>query len=1104
MNANRRNGPRSERGFSFVLVLILMLVGVLVLTAVLRYMGTGLKAAEVHQQKMGEFYAADSGLNDGLWRIKNDRLSPTYDNYDYSGTAWTYVMNDGANPVLVNGENVSISISNEWMVKDLTPPGNAQAVIEGSGTTVPQLLVVGIVDAVPTATLPGTFRIKLVYTGAGNPAFSVQTVGIWLPPGYTYAGTSSLDPPAPAPPLYSSVSTEPWKSGTALVWGFSAIPFGNLPRATDPVNERNITFQFNGPTAGKPPAIAWVDTSLNIIGGTRFTWDGDKKVYAISATAGQTTLTQHNLKVDLRQMAAAILGDYVATGGTLMTMSNHTSPPIRDTPLTESSATVNSIPQDASVAVAYLYWAGWLKDQSQTIDLGNRNWTVGSSSGWGTTPGTNFHDPFNGRGVAGPESARTITLTNPENLSSYPSGDLTLSWDQSMFTSSSGPYYKLFTFTPFEVPAGVTINDLRVYVTSRRSGSGPSDIRACINVGGTRYNDPNPNNPSSSSSFNTDSYSWTTNPAGGDWTPAAINAIQQFGVYSNDLTPNVQVTSVYAVVNYSLMTRAPTADTANTRGTWSGSPFWSKVNDQNDDTYITGNATDTHNHNDSAFKTFSFSSFSLTAGTDITDLTVHIRARRLGDRGSDIRETIRVYGNDYNGPSDNPTNSSSFGDYSNSWDRNPYTNSAWTVADLNGTGSRPLQEFGVYSSDLDPDVLVSMIYAEVNCSQTRVPTGDGGDTFGTWDSAPLSDKVDELPPNSSDYITGRPSSGPSLTEDDKLYFELTNNNSFTPGDPNTFIREEALNVANPHSPYSYVIPPNFRTIGFRMRFVFDCVDSSKRVQVDNVRINYQPVSVDNTAYLEIGGDRVYFNAGEPQIEAGGTQVLTSTDIQTIPSEPDSGTWYCAKVDVTRLVQAFSDNSTTSGATNHPGNGIYTVGGVNATSNANSQIAYAGWSLVIVYSSPDTLGHQLYLYDTFRKSNNDGNSLLSFPMGGFLVPERIQGETLDADAAKLTAFVLEGDEYYSGDYLALNGTKLSDGTTSSSLDNVWNDRSLGLNADGVDIDTFHVPWSSNLLHTGDTSANVDIHTHTDIWELAYIIISFRSEVTVGGSLSFLIE
>jgi Tfp pilus assembly protein PilX len=161
MTATGKGLVRSERGFSFILVLILMLVGTLIISAVLRYMGTGLIAAEVHQQKMGEFYAADSGLNDGLWRIKNDRLSPTYDSYDYAGTAWTYVMNDGANPVLVNGENVSVSISNEWMVKGLDAPGNAQAVIEGSGTTAPQLLVVGITDAVPTATLPGTFRIKM-------------------------------------------------------------------------------------------------------------------------------------------------------------------------------------------------------------------------------------------------------------------------------------------------------------------------------------------------------------------------------------------------------------------------------------------------------------------------------------------------------------------------------------------------------------------------------------------------------------------------------------------------------------------------------------------------------------------------------------------------------------------------------------------------------------------------------------------------------------------------------------------------------------------------------------------------------------------------------
>jgi hypothetical protein len=1155
MNANRRNGPRSERGFSFVLVLILMLVGVLVLTAVLRYMGTGLKAAEVHQQKMGEFYAADSGLNDGLWRIKNDRLSPTYDNYDYSGTAWTYVMNDGANPVLVNGENVSISISNEWMVKDLTPPGNAQAVIEGSGTTVPKLLVVGIVDAVPTATLPGTFRIKMVYTGAGTPAFSVQTVGIWLPPGYTYAGTSSLDPPAPAHPLYSSVSTDPWKSGSALVWRFSPtpIPFGDIPHsASEPANERIITFQFNGPIAGKPPAIAWVDTSLDVIGGTRFTWDGDKKVYAISATAGQTTLTQHNLKVDLRQMAASIQGDYVAAGGTLMTMSPTQHPsggPVRDIPTEdpergESTATVNSIPEDASVAAAYLYWAGWLSGGSQTINLGNRDWTIsGGSNGWGSAS-TRVHDPFNGTGTgtSAVESPRIISLTNPENLSSYSSGALTVSWDQSMASSSSGPYYKLFTFEPFAVPAGATIDNLTVYVTARRvSSSDDSDIRACINVGGTRYAGSS-NNPTSDSGFRSYPYKWTTNPAGGGWTPEAINAIQQFGVYSTDLMPNVRVTSVYAVVNYSV-TRVPTIDTDgdSSPSPWTpstGSNLWSLVAKTTtaDETFITSPSASS-----GGYRLFTIpaapspNSFLVPAGDTVAGLTVNIRARDSSSGQNNIRPSIKVNGTVYprsiNDPPsgiDPPDSNHSFQSNSYTWPNNP-AGGAWTPDQINGVVSTTeLQQIGVRSFDLDPSVRVSMVNARVDCIQTRVPNGDGGDTFGTWTPSPSSpdnlwDKVNELTPNgSTDYMVGAPSSAPALTETDKLYFDMTLDNNF-----GTFTRIEAMNGANITSPFSYVIPSELRKAGFKMRFYYTFTESSKTIHVDNVHLDYQPLSVGNTAYLKIDGHRVYFDpttgTGIGEDTTGtGTQVLTSTNIQTIPSQPDSGTWYSAKMDVTKLVQAFSLTSPVPEATNHPGNATYTVGGVNATYGSSSEIAYAGWSLVIVYTSPETSGHQLYLYDQFRRSNNSGDrnggGSLVFPIGGFLVPERIQGETLDADAAKLTAFVVEGDEYYGGDYLALNGTKLWDGMTSSgnspgSPNNVWNDKSVGLNADGVDIDTFHVPWDSNrdgivnasdVLHTGDTSATVTIHTDTDIWEMVYLIISFRSEVTVGGSLSFLIE
>ena len=129
--------------------------------------------------------------------------------------------------------------------------------------------------------------------------------------------------------------------------------------------------------------------------------------------------------------------------------------------------------------------------------------------------------------------------------------------------------------------------------------------------------------------------------------------------------------------------------------------------------------------------------------------------------------------------------------------------------------------------------------------------------------------------------------------------------------------------------------------------------------------------------------------------------------------------YSSFKDVTALVRAFSPAGPNG---NRPGNATYTVGGVGATSNANDEWQYAGWSLVIIYTSPATLGHQLYLYDTFLYGNHytdldvDQDGQPGGTISGFLVPDQIPGET---NAAKISAFVGEGDDAYAGDFIALN-------------------------------------------------------------------------------------
>ena len=238
--------------------------------------------------------------------------------------------------------------------------------------------------------------------------------------------------------------------------------------------------------------------------------------------------------------------------------------------------------------------------------------------------------------------------------------------------------------------------------------------------------------------------------------------------------------------------------------------------------------------------------------------------------------------------------------------------------------------------------------------------------------------------------------------------------------------------------------------------------------------------------------------------------------------------YSCYMDVTELVQ-WELKQESSGP-NYPGNATYKVGQGKANvpmGDPGNEWSYAGWSLIIIYTSPFTKGHQLYLYDDFiyaaskgqpgypnHGSDIDPTGKTSGPGGvvsGFLVPQPVPGETV---AAKLTAFVGEGDQCYDDDFLAFNTPAqfLSDpwnipnGPWKLSDNNVWNSATPGM-FDGVDIKTFSIPWvngSSALLHSGDTSARIDLPTMIDSWNLVYMIFSFRSATTTGGNLYFLIR
>jgi hypothetical protein len=349
------------------------------------------------------------------------------------------------------------------------------------------------------------------------------------------------------------------------------------------------------------------------------------------------------------------------------------------------------------------------------------------------------------------------------------------------------------------------------------------------------------------------------------------------------------------------------------------------------------------------------------------------------------------------------------------------------------------------------------------------------------------------------WLSGTMSSGDAL----QLRFSGDGTNWSSPF--NVFKYGDSVTTSAPSSAnFVFVIPRQYLTANFKMRFyVAGFSGISKYANIDDIQII--KMAADTSVKFKIDGQQVYFDAGgNPAV--GATEIVADKT-QLLPNYSGTtlhGYSYACFKDVTELVQTYVQKATDP-AVNRPGNGNYTLGNVTGDPTPLDEWAYAGWSLIIIYSSPETQGHQLFLYDkllyagSYSDIDFDDDGLAGGIISGFIVPEQIPGEV---NAARLTAFVGEGDECYAGDSILLNGAYLSN--SASPWNNVWNSKSPGVSYDGADIDTFDITWASGILHTGDTTATLNMPTQIDIWNLIYVILSFRSETKTGGTLSYLIR
>ncbi|MBM3131908.1 MAG: hypothetical protein FJZ95_02595 [Chloroflexi bacterium] len=224
-----------EKGHLFILTLLWIFLAALIIPPTLGHVHTTLKTERIYDEKTYAVYAADSGIEDAMWHIKEGDLATlltvptTYDPYDFE-TGWQYPLDEQ-----INGDDVTVSVENIWIPEGL--PDDNPGYIEGPDDAdiaeqyaeTDRLMVTGRVSTVPAdpEVDPYTYEIKLTYKPVAGDALSVESIGAWLPDGFDYVeGSSSLEEEVLPVPLYQQnleapvEPYEPCSGGKVVIWNW--------------------------------------------------------------------------------------------------------------------------------------------------------------------------------------------------------------------------------------------------------------------------------------------------------------------------------------------------------------------------------------------------------------------------------------------------------------------------------------------------------------------------------------------------------------------------------------------------------------------------------------------------------------------------------------------------------------------------------------------------------------------------------------------------------------------------------------------------------------------------------------------------------------------
>jgi hypothetical protein len=161
----------NEKGYVLITVLILLVVGGLILTPLLGLMSTGLLAGKVYEKKMDEYYAADAGVEDAIWKIMHS-----------NNISYPYHL---AEHLTVNNKTVNYDIYREEMPESTSCRKVYRHQILSTAVTD---------DGGGTADIGSGTQIEAYITAVAKSSGILDNV-ITTPCGYDVSGPSQINPP---------------------------------------------------------------------------------------------------------------------------------------------------------------------------------------------------------------------------------------------------------------------------------------------------------------------------------------------------------------------------------------------------------------------------------------------------------------------------------------------------------------------------------------------------------------------------------------------------------------------------------------------------------------------------------------------------------------------------------------------------------------------------------------------------------------------------------------------------------------------------------------------------------------------------------------------